>query len=158
MKQKENAFERQFGWFDLVGNYYYMNRVMIFKFAAGVEPPEEFRDTAPGVELGNETMQKMADNLLKGALEKDVEQVEALNMKQIGEQTERGGGDGSMRYVSLRNTPFDPRYLKVIRRTLRDAMWYVGSGKHNGERFIPANLYAITDDGCGALLLPMRLK
>lgn len=158
MKQKVNAFERQFGWFDLDGNYYYMNRVMIFKFPQGTEVPAELRSDTPGVEPGNGTMQKMADNLLKGALEKDVEQVEALNLKQIGERTERGGEDGSMRYVSLRNTPFYPGYLKVIRRTLRDARWYVGSSKHNGERFIPANLYAITDDGCCALLLPMRLQ
>lgn len=144
--------EREYGWFDEEdGSYYYLNRFYGFRFQPE-NIPEDYRDKPEPTDV--------AKDMLKGLLGEparfETERVEELTLKQIAERTESSGdGKSKMRYVRLGRSAFNPRYLKEIRRTFKDAMWYVRPD--NGEL---SKLYIVDpySSQVVGVLLPMRVQ
>lgn len=141
--------EREYSWVDEdTGDYYYLNRFMGFRFAAGTEVPEDYRDKPDATDA--------AKKLLKGLLEEtakfDTEQVEALTLKQITERTEKT--KTGMRLVRLGRSAYSPNYVKTIRRTFKDAAWYTRPDKGELSTLYVVDPYSMQTVG---ILMPMRI-
>ena len=141
--------EREYCWTDDRGDYYYMNRFMGFRFPQGTEIPEEYKDKPEGFQAAKELLGR----LFKETEQFDTKRVESLNIKQIGERTEKSES-GKTKYVKLSETAFNPNYLKTLRRVYKNADWYVRPDKEP-----LSNLYVV-DPGTMetvAVLMPMRI-
>lgn len=142
--------EREYSWVDEdTGDYYYLNRFMGFRFAAGTEVPEDYRDKPEAVDAAK----KLLAGLFKETEQFDTEQVEALTMKQITERTEKSES-GKLRYVRLGRAAFNPKYLKIVRRTFKDARWYVRPDKGELSKLYLVDPYSMQTVG---ILMPMRI-
>lgn len=139
--------EREYGWFDDGGSYYYMNRFMGFRFGAD-EIPEEYAGKPEATDVAKDILRKLLEEPVKF----DTERVDVLTLKQIAERTEKSDG---MRYVKLGQSIFNPKYLKVVRRAFRDATWYVRPDKGS-----LSNLYLVDPNSSQVVgvLLPMRIQ
>ena len=148
---KDSAFDVEYGWDDENGNYYYMNRVMGFKFPMDANIPEEFA-AKPNP---NKYAKEILTNLLAETEKFDTKQVDALNLKEIAERTRTmSTEDAKQKYVVIDQSAYDPRYLKMIRRMFRDAIWYV-----RPDRGMLSNLYIVDRYSMQTIgvLLPMRI-
>lgn len=141
--------EREYGWYDENGDYFYMNRFMGFRFLSGTDIPEEYRDKPDAPKAARD----IVTGLLKETEKFDTELVESLTLKQIAERTEKSE-IGKLRYVRLGRTAYNPKFLKTIRRTFKDAMWYVRPDK--GEL---SNLYIVDpyNKQTIGVLMPMKI-
>lgn len=145
--KKNEAFERECGWFDEHGTYYYINKVMGVRIPEGMQVPKELLGKANGTEA----MKKLIDKLLAEALEPEVEHVDEMTIKQIGEKTIRREKGEKQKFVPVGGTAFDPEMLKFVRRVFRDGRWFVDGS-------VLSSLYITLDDMAVAVLLPMRVK
>ena len=151
MSKAKETFDREYCWFDEYGNLYYLNAYMIFKFGSDREMPEYENKQAPS---SIKIMQELADKMFKEVIDHDTVRVETLNIKQIGEHTEKTAS-GKTRYVKFGESAFNPDYLKTIRRLYKDAFWYI-----RPDKGVLSNLYVVDPDSMDvvAVLLPMRVS
>ena len=122
---------------------------MGFRFLAGTEVPEDYRDKTDAPKAARDLL----TGLLKETEKFDTAKVDALTPKQIDERTEKTE-TGKQKYVRLGRPAFNPEYLKIVRRTFRDALWYVRPDKAELSNLYIVDPYSMQTIG---VLLPMRI-
>lgn len=141
--------EREYGWYDDYGNYFYMCRFFGFKFPQGTEIPDAYKDKPEGLQAAKEILNK----LLKETEQFDTQKVESLTLKQIDERAEKSESS-KQKYVRLGQSAYNPNYLKTLRRTYKDAEWYVRPDKGQLSSLYLVDPYT---KETVAVLMPMRI-